>query len=356
MNPLEYLKKIENAGYEAYIVGGYVRDFILGIESSDIDITTSATPSELENIFGIKGNFGGIKIDDGKFHVDITTYRRESSYFYHTPKKIKYIKDLNKDLKRRDFTINAICMDSNGNIIDNFNGKKDIKDKSIRVLGNINKKFREDPLRMIRALRFMITYNFRIENNALVYILNHKELLSTKVSSTRKKEEIERILTCNNVLDGLEFLSNMNLLEPLGIGYKSPLTKTDDIISMWAQLDFIEEFPFKKNEKKSINAIKKLVEKGSIDAIDIYNYAVDDAIKASKILGIKESVINKIYQSMNIKKGEELRVDGHSIMEITKCDKNSIKKIKEDLIYKLVSGNLSNDKNELECYLRNYRK
>ena len=354
MEPLEYLKKIEEFGFEAYIVGGYVRDYILGIISTDIDITTSATPKDLESIFGVKANYGGIKIDDGKYHIDITTYRCESSYFKHIPKKIKYIKDLKRDLVRRDFTMNAICMNSNSEIIDFLNGQKDINDKYIKVIGNINKKFSEDPLRMIRALRFMITYNFKLEDKALTFILKHKNLLS-RVSLTRKKEEIERILTSENANEGLKFLNNMNLLTSLGISYNRPLVKTN-ILGMWAELDFVEDFPFTKDEKEYINSVKALIKKGKIDAFDIYKYGIDIVTTAGEIIGIKKSIINKIYQTMNIKKHEKLALDGYEIMDTIKCDKNSIKKIKEDLIYQLLSGNLSNDKNALKRYIKEYWK
>ena len=351
MKPLDYLKKIEENGYQAFIVGGYVRDYYLNIESTDIDITTNAKPDELENIFNVKSNYGGVKINDGIYHIDITTYRKESSYFNHTPRKIKYINNIKKDILRRDFTMNALLMNSNGEIIDLINAKEDINKKSIKVIGRVGRKFKEDPLRMIRALRFMITYNFKLDSKALTYILKHKDLIA-KVSNTRKKEEIDRILLSDNVVEGLEFLNNFNILSTLGISYSNTVVKTNNLISMWAQMECMETFPFKKEDTLAINAIKKLLKNKSIDAYDIYKYGLNIVTASSAIMGIKQSVINNIYKTMNIIKNDSLAINGNDILRIIKCDKKNIKKIKEDLIYQLLSGNLSNDKNSLESYIK----
>ena len=354
MKPLDYLKKLEKFGYEAYIVGGYVRDYLLHINSADIDITTSCRPEELKQLFDVDGNLGGIKIDDGIYHLDITTFRKEASYLNHIPRKIKYVKDLKTDLKRRDFTINSILMNSKGEIIDLLGGKNDLNQHIIRVIGNINKKFKEDPLRMIRALRFMITYNYKIEDKALIYIMRHKKLL-LKVSDARKKEELDRILLSPNVVNGMKFLKDMNILTYLNISYDN-LVYTGNITSMWAQIVCLKEFPFTKEENIKINSIKKLIKKGSIDAYDIYNYGYEICLLAAKIIGINEEIIDELYSSMKIKKEEKLAINGKEIMNIINCNNKKIKKIKEDLIYQLVSGNLSNNKDVLMRYIKKHWK
>ena len=129
MEPLDYLKKIEKEGFEAYIVGGYVRDYLLGYKTTDVDITTSATPKNVCKIFGINTGeeLGCVNIKSSDLNVDITTYRKESNYFKHRPKSVVYVDDLKTDLQRRDFTINTICMDSDGNILDLLGGRKDLE-------------------------------------------------------------------------------------------------------------------------------------------------------------------------------------------------------------------------------------
>ena len=357
MKPLDYLKRLEDSGFEAYIVGGYVRDKLLDIESLDVDITTSAKPVDIKRVFNIedKNLSESIKIDDGKYHLDFTTFRRESAYFNHMPKRIKYINSLKEDLKRRDFTINAICMNSNGEIVDLLKGRKDLENREIRVIGRIRKKFSEDPLRMIRALRFCITYNFKIESKAFDYMMKHKNLFAN-ISVTRKKEELKRFLLSDNVLTGMEFLKNMNFLYYLDIDYARPLIKTDDLISMYAQLDFKRDFLFTKREKREIEDIKRIVNSGIITAYDIYKCGYDLASKAGKILNIKEADIKQINDIMSIHKGEKLAIDGDTIKSMTFCNDKSIKNIKEDLIYQLLSGNLSNDENALKRYIKKHWK
>ena len=198
------LLKIIDNGFEAYIVGGYVRDFLLGYESTDIDICTNALPKNLIEIFDgdniSVSSYGSIKLRSNKYNVDITTYRKEISYINGKLSEIEYINDIETDIQRRDFTINALYMDIDGNIIDKVNGKQDINDKIIHVIGDINKKFKEDPLRILRALRFKITLGFDLDNEIVEYIHNNKNEI-IKISNQRKKEEINKMLVSKNVVE-----------------------------------------------------------------------------------------------------------------------------------------------------------
>ena len=130
---IEIIKKIESEGYEAYIVGGFVRDYILNIPSNDIDITTSALPDQLKNIFkkvvptGIK--FEGVTIIENGYTFEVTTFRKDISYYDHRHPNIAYASTLAEDLSRRDFTINAMAIDKDFNIIDMYNGKRDLENK-----------------------------------------------------------------------------------------------------------------------------------------------------------------------------------------------------------------------------------
>ena len=167
------LNKIEEHGFEAYIVGGFVRDYILGTESTDIDICTNALPKDIIKIFAIKKdivNYGSINIKDGKYNYDITTYRMETNYDKRKPQKITYVNNLLTDIQRRDFTINSLCMNSSGQIIDLLNGKIDIDNHFIRVIGDLKQKLTDDPLRMLRAIRFATILDFRIDPLILSFI------------------------------------------------------------------------------------------------------------------------------------------------------------------------------------------
>ena len=136
----QILNKIENVGYEAYVIGGYVRDLLVGISSYDIDICTNATPKELMMIFpnASSKNLGGIDFKVKEYHIEITTYREEIKYKNRKPIEFNYINNLVKDLERRDFTINAICMNSQGEIIDLVGGIEDLSNLKVKMIGDPN--------------------------------------------------------------------------------------------------------------------------------------------------------------------------------------------------------------------------
>ena len=149
------LNKLEKNGFEAYVVGGYVRDYLLNITSYDVDICTNALRKDIIKVFKIKkgvSNYGSIGFKIGKYNYDITTYREDGEYNNHKPKSIKYVDNLLIDLKRRDFRINSICMNSEGKIFDYLNGKEDIHNKLVKTIGSTNVRLYEDPVRILRAI------------------------------------------------------------------------------------------------------------------------------------------------------------------------------------------------------------
>ena len=165
-NIYEILNKIEKCGFEAYIVGGYVRDYLLGIKSYDIDICTNALPKDIAKIFigNVSNiNYGSYKLTFNNYNFDITTYRRELEYTNRRPTKIEYTSNLLLDIERRDFTMNTIIMNKKGEIIDLLGGINDIQNKKIKCVGNPDNKLKEDPLRILRAIRFAITLNFSLD-------------------------------------------------------------------------------------------------------------------------------------------------------------------------------------------------
>ena len=168
-NALKLLKEIDDNGFVSYIVGGFVRDYLLGIESNDIDICTNATPKDIKEIF--KDNclpsedYGSVTVVIKNINYEITTFRKDIGYNDNRhPSEIKYIDSLEEDLLRRDFTINTICMDKDGKIVDHLNGIEDLKKRIIRSVGNADKKFSEDALRILRAIRFATILDFKLDD------------------------------------------------------------------------------------------------------------------------------------------------------------------------------------------------
>lgn len=206
---------LELNGYEAYIVGGCVRDSLLGKIPNDWDITTNATPNEIINIFektiptGIKHGTVTVLVDNIPFEV--TTYRIDGEYSDgRHPDSVKFTESINKDLSRRDFTINAMAYNPKKGVVDIFDGCKDLNKKLIRCVGNPSIRFEEDALRMLRAIRFSAQLNFTIEETTINSI-KEKSPLIKEVSIERIQSEINKILLFDS--SKLYLLKKVRLLE-----------------------------------------------------------------------------------------------------------------------------------------------
>lgn len=206
---------LELNGYEAYIVGGCVRDSLLGKIPNDWDITTNATPNEIINIFektiptGIKHGTVTVLVDNIPFEV--TTYRIDGEYSDgRHPDSVKFTESINKDLSRRDFTINAMAYNPKKGVVDIFDGCKDLDKKLIRCVGNPSIRFEEDALRMLRAIRFSAQLNFTIEETTINSI-KEKSPLIKEVSIERIQSEINKILLFDS--SKLYLLKKVRLLE-----------------------------------------------------------------------------------------------------------------------------------------------
>ena len=205
-----------NNNYEAFMVGGCVRDSLLGLKPKDFDITTSALPEITENLFtktiptGIKHGTVTVVIDKENFEV--TTYRTEENYIDNRrPEKVEFVKDLKEDLSRRDFTINAFAYNDKEGLIDYFNGMDDLKNKVIRAVGDPNKRFNEDALRMLRAIRFSAQLGFSIESKTYDAIKDNVQLINN-ISNERIRDELCKILLSDNPCEGIETLRETNML------------------------------------------------------------------------------------------------------------------------------------------------
>lgn len=203
------LSALENAGFSAYIVGGCVRDMLMGIPMHDYDITTNALPEQIIEVFsqqkviptGIKHGTVTVLLNNEPF--EITTFRIDGEYTdSRRPDNVVFTDSLREDLARRDFTVNAIAMDLNGNIYDYFGGKNDIKNKIIRCVGNPEERFTEDALRILRAVRFSSVLGFTIEENTSNAIHALKNRLDN-ISVERISVELVKLLSGINALSVL---------------------------------------------------------------------------------------------------------------------------------------------------------
>ena len=352
-NIKEVLNKIiENHG-EAYVVGGYVRDLILNKESYDVDISTSLLPNQLLEIFphATSNAYGGIAFTIDKYDFEITTYRKEKKYDNRRPVEFEYVNSIEEDIIRRDFTINSIYMDIEGNIIDPFNGKDDVENKLIRAIGNINDKMVEDPLRILRAIRFKVLLDFEIEDSLLNYIKQNKELINA-LSYNRIKEELDIIIKSDNRVKGLMLLKELGFEDVLEIKIPDEIDDSVSPLCIWAQLDFSEEYPFSKQDLKYINDIKSIVSYGIIDNVVLYQYGLYVSQLAGDILNISDSYISDIYKDLPIYSSKDIDIDGDEIIDLLKIEpSNIIKKIMNDIELNILSGNLANNKEDIKKYI-----
>ncbi|MED3625010.1 CCA tRNA nucleotidyltransferase [Neobacillus thermocopriae] len=219
LSAIPILKKLEDAGFEAYFVGGSVRDYLLNKPISDVDIATSATPQEVKAIFpksvDIGIEHGTVLIIHNHQSYEVTTFRTEGEYQdYRRPKEVSFIRNLTEDLERRDFTMNAIAMDRNGRLIDPFNGQEAIKQKIIKTVGQATDRFQEDALRMMRAVRFVSQLSFQIEQETMKALTQLIPLLE-KIAVERKRTEFEKLLIGINRRKAIQLLLETNLVSYL---------------------------------------------------------------------------------------------------------------------------------------------
>lgn len=351
------LLKLEESNYKAYIIGGFVRDYLLGIESYDVDISTSAKPKEIKELFELNNsnddNYGRMYFKDSLYNYDITTFRKEIKYENRKPVEYEYIDTIEEDILRRDFTINALYMDSNGEVHDIVEGKKDLEDGIVRVIGNINEKMIEDPLRMLRAIRFASLLNFEIEPNLYNFIRQNKQLIHT-LSYTRRKEELDRIFKNQNKLNGINLIKDLNLEDVLEIKIKDDIVYTDNALGMWAQIDYAKEYQFKNSDLEKIEAIRKVLNYGIIDNIVLYECGLYVCMIAGEILGTTKAAISDIYKNLPIYSVKDLKINGSDIINILGIEPSEvIKDIIFDLEINILNGTLDNNKEKLTEYILN---
>ena len=355
---INVLEKFNEAGYEAYFVGGCVRDYLLNDEFSDIDITTNALPDEVKQIFrksidtGIQHGTVTILVNGDSFEV--TTFRTEDEYIDHrTPEKVEFVSDLKEDLDRRDFTINAMALDSKGKLYDYHCGEKDLRNKIIKTVNNPNERFFEDALRMLRAFRFSSKLGFEIEENTLKAIKNNAELIKF-VSIERIVNEFRKLLTGKGNKRSLELLLDSKLNNY--IPFLDEISKIIDfsnytfcqslyILSKINDISFekLKELKLSNKEIKQIKIYEKINEDFSSNVpleIILYNYDVNDVtFIASYSNYCDKEDIEKI--KLPIKSFNDIAITSMEIISIIDKPagpwiKEIIKKLEEDIIlYKI---------------------
>lgn len=355
---LKVLKKIEDHGFKAYIVGGFVRDYLLGRDSTDIDITTSATPMDIKKIFKDifipKVEYGSVTVFYHNIRFEITTFRRELTYLNNRkPIEFEYINDLEEDLKRRDFLINTICMDSNGKIIDLLDGEKDLNNKEINTVGNSYEKFYEDSLRILRAIRFATILDFKLSDKVKEAIKNTKSNL-VHLSYQRKKEELDKIFSSKNAKYGVDLIKELELDKELEIYNINEIKLNVDIVGIWSSLKISDKYPFSKNERELIAKIREAMTKDNLNNETLYKYGLYVNSIAGSLKGIDKRKITDKYNKLPITNKNDIAISSKDIMNILNRGSGEyLRNIYNDLTIMLLNGKIENTKEVLSNYVVN---
>ncbi|MFP7297862.1 CCA tRNA nucleotidyltransferase [Neobacillus niacini] len=382
------LERIEAAGFEAYFVGGSVRDFLLNKEINDVDIATSATPEEIKQIFSKTVDIG---IEHGTVLVlhqnqayEITTFRSEADYEdFRRPKEVAFIRSLTEDLQRRDFTMNAIAMDKAGTLIDPFQGKWAIENRVIQTVGKAEDRFQEDALRMMRGVRFVSQLAFKIEEETLSALRKMVHLLD-HIAVERKQTEFDKLLSGMNRKQALKLILETKIYAHLP-GLSNQEEGIEELLQyelerlntreMWVLLLFCL-----KVEKKEIEAFLRgwripLKEIRDIQLIlyylikrfetnwstyDLYSATKDIFISSEKlylvISGIRSEDniqhLIRLYDGLPIKERSEMDLTGRDLLEW--YNKSGGPWVKE-LLFKaeqaVVYGKVHNNKKNIKEWL-----
>ncbi|MCM3673979.1 CCA tRNA nucleotidyltransferase [Peribacillus simplex] len=376
------LELIEEAGYEAYFVGGSVRDYILGRPINDVDIATSATPQEIKRIFP---NTADIGIDHGTVLVitdtgtyEITTFRTESGYSdFRRPDAVQFVRSLTEDLQRRDFTMNAMAMDKTGKVIDPFNGKCDLAEKRIITVGNPHERFHEDALRMMRALRFVSQLDFELDQETFDS-LKENALIISEIAVERILVEFEKLVSGPNRIRAFSLLLESGLYQYLP-QFSSKKDHLMDLLNLplhqlkaaeiWSIImvqtkdQEMEEalrawkLPLKtiRNVQRTIQLVKK-----EPSAIDIFQAGHCVTVQAAKVkaaltggnVSDAEENAHQRYNELIIKQISELAVTGTDLLNWHQEKPGPwVKEYLEKILEAVLNEELRNDKEEIKRWL-----
>ncbi|WP_046173700.1 CCA tRNA nucleotidyltransferase [Domibacillus indicus] len=381
---LPVIERLEKAGFEAYFVGGAVRDLFLNRPVHDVDIATSAVPSEVKQVFSHTVDVG---IDHGTVLVlqngtgfEVTTFRTESSYSdFRRPDRVEFVRSLYEDLKRRDFTMNAMAMNKAGEWIDPFHGRTDIQKRLIRTVGSAGERFSEDALRMMRAARFASQLCFSLDAETKLAMANHAPLLG-HIAVERKLNEMDKLVggpdrkRALSVLieTGLyRFLPGLDGQEKALAGLaKLPLEKLS-AGQVWIAAAYLcshdpasfltgWRMPQKriKHIVQSIRTLKQLQADGASDWL-LFQSGIDAAVDASAaaaVLAGKEADPQEIirrFKALPIKSRQDLAVTGKELLQWSSRPRGVwIKEALEQTEKAVIAGKLQNERMEIERWLR----
>ena len=383
---LPVLEKIKEAGFEAYFVGGSVRDALLNRPIHDVDIATSSYPEETKQIFprtaDIGIEHGTVLVLDGDEEYEVTTFRTEDVYVdYRRPSSVSFVRSLEEDLKRRDFTVNAFALDETGEIVDLFDGLKDLENQVLRAVGVASERFNEDALRIMRGFRFQASLGFELEQETFEAMKDLTPLLE-KISVERTFVEFDKLLLAPHWRVGLSSMIASKAYDylPDMAGSQENLQSLFDLDAdftfesseqAWAALlwvlevedaqQFLKAWKTSRQFAKQVQdllTILELREEGELSKRDCYRFDLDLLIQAENLRQaqgkeVNPQAIEETYHSLTIYDKKEIQINGGILIkEYGYQPGPEMGEILAEIEYAIVDGDLENNLEAIHAYLR----
>ena len=386
------LQKIESHGYEAYFVGGCVRDSLLGLSIHDIDIASSAKPEEIETIFSrtvdLGKEHGTIIVMQGDTPYEVTTFRTEGDYSdYRRPDSVSFVRNLKEDTLRRDFTVNAMAVNHHGKVIDYHGGLKDIRRETIRAVSDPQARFNEDPLRMVRAVRFASQLDFDLDEHTYQALKDQAHLLEN-ISIERVRIELTKYLMGPYFYHKYTLLTDsglskwMNLpqlgleeaMEKLGHDMARYCREGKTIKDVWVWSLFcfhlgldpqesrklVKEWTFSNQFADDLSTLVELLHKERADLNQlktVYSYPLDLIKEVTSYYSFQGYLfmpsIDQVYMSLSIHSRQDIALKGQDIIKLLDLSKGGpiVGQIIEDIEDKIIEGSLLNQEKEISKYI-----
>lgn len=384
---LPILTKIKEAGYEAYFVGGSVRDVLLERPIHDVDIATSSYPEETKAIFNrtvdVGIEHGTVLVLENGGEYEITTFRTEDVYVdYRRPSQVSFVRSLEEDLKRRDFTVNALALDENGQVIDKFRGLIDLEQKRLRAVGKAEERFEEDALRIMRGFRFAASLDFDIEAATFEAMRSHSPLLE-KISVERSFTEFDKLLMAPHWRKGIsamiacqayDYLPGLKQREAglnhLIVSLKDNFTFSDHH-QAWAYVmislaiedpkSFLKAWKTSNDFQRYVTkliALYRIRQERSFEKLDIYQYGKEmaslvEGLQKAQSLSVDMDHIEALDQALAIHNKHDIVLNGsHLIKDFGMEPGPQLGLMLEKVELAIVEGCLDNDFTTIEAFVR----
>ncbi|WP_285398133.1 CCA tRNA nucleotidyltransferase [Lysinibacillus sp. fls2-241-R2A-57] len=371
------IEQLENVGFEAVVVGGAVRDAILGRPAHDVDVATIAMPEEVKSVFnntvdvGIQHGTVLVIVPAGP--VEVTTYRTDGEYTDHRrPEEVQFVRSLKEDLQRRDFTMNAMAMRRDGSFVDFYGGRQDIEAGIIRAVGDAQKRFSEDALRMLRAVRFSAQLGFAIESETLKAMKDKADTISW-IAKERIKAELDKLWIGKDVFNGIQKLEESGLGAHLNGNFQanhwSEFNAQDKLLG-WAYFallqgehwrEVLSSYRLSNKEMAFVKAVLAALAalKNGWTNMDYFLYTQQELEAACYFAELRQlnvqmpqQSIDEIQTKLPIKHKQELIVNGSDLLKWSgKKGGPWVKEALQAMLEAVVNGKLENDRQEIKDWI-----